>query len=164
MNLADICARKAAIAIERAAAEEAALESERRFRTVIEASTVPFIILEPVRDASDAIVDFRCNYVNTEAAFVLGHSPEEPALRRTCAGCSHPGHWNAGDERYEVARCIRATPRGTPTLLVALTGGQEKDRRESRAAGFDHHLTKPIEPAAITELVARMPRARAATS
>jgi CheY-like chemotaxis protein len=69
-----------------------------------------------------------------------------------------------GMSGYEVARCIRATTHGVTTCLIALTGwGQEKDRRESQAAGFDHHLTKPIEPAAVTELVARMPRARAAS-
>jgi CheY-like chemotaxis protein len=37
---------------------------------------------------------------------------------------------------------------------VALTGyGQEEDRRLAREAGFDHHLTKPVDPAVIYELV-----------
>jgi CheY-like chemotaxis protein len=41
-------------------------------------------------------------------------------------------------------------------LLVALTGrGQEEDRRRSRAAGFDAHLTKPADPAALQSILAR---------
>jgi len=48
---------------------------------------------------------------------------------------------------YEVARKIRAAPDGAGVLLIAITGwAQDADKAESRAAGFDHHLTKPIEP------------------
>jgi CheY-like chemotaxis protein len=40
-------------------------------------------------------------------------------------------------------------------VLVALTGwGQDDDRRRSMEAGFDHHLTKPVEFAAIQKLLA----------
>ena len=47
---------------------------------------------------------------------------------------------------YEVARRIRAAPQGERIRLIALTGwGQEVDRRRSQDAGFDHHLTKPVE-------------------
>lgn len=46
---------------------------------------------------------------------------------------------------YEVARRLRQE--GTRSYLVALTGyGQEQDRRRSREAGFDLHLTKPVQP------------------
>jgi CheY-like chemotaxis protein len=41
-------------------------------------------------------------------------------------------------------------------ILVALTGyGQEEDRRQSQEAGFDTHLTKPADIAALHELLAR---------
>jgi PAS domain S-box-containing protein len=54
---------------------------------------------------------------------------------------------------YEAARRIREA-RGDGILLVAITGwGQEEDRRRSRDAGFDHHLTKPVDPAAISRLI-----------
>jgi signal transduction histidine kinase len=44
---------------------------------------------------------------------------------------------------YETSRRIRAQ-HGNDLLLVALTGwGQDEDLRQSRAAGFDHHLVKP---------------------
>jgi signal transduction histidine kinase/ActR/RegA family two-component response regulator len=50
-----------------------------------------------------------------------------------------------GLDGYEVARRVRAA-RGGGVLLVALTGyGQAEDRRAALAAGFDVHLTKPVE-------------------
>jgi CheY-like chemotaxis protein len=56
---------------------------------------------------------------------------------------------------YEVARRMRARPEGRVARLIALTGwGQEKDRRLSAAAGFDHHLTKPPDAGELRELLA----------
>jgi PAS domain S-box-containing protein len=47
---------------------------------------------------------------------------------------------------YELARRIRALPGGADILLIAATGwGQENDRQLAFEAGFDHHLTKPID-------------------
>jgi two-component system CheB/CheR fusion protein len=56
---------------------------------------------------------------------------------------------------FEVARRVRQDPSLRHAVLVALTGyGCDDDRREASAAGFDHHLVKPVEPAAIERLVA----------
>ncbi len=56
---------------------------------------------------------------------------------------------------YEVARRIRGEPWGRDMLLVALTGwGQESDRRRSHEAGFNTHLTKPVDPSVLDELLA----------
>ncbi len=58
---------------------------------------------------------------------------------------------------YEAARRIRQESWGQKLLLVALTGwGQDEDRRRSREAGFDHHLVKPVEPAALQTLLASL--------
>jgi len=47
---------------------------------------------------------------------------------------------------YELARRLRATEGGRQMRLIAATGwGQEKDRQRAFDAGFDHHLTKPID-------------------
>jgi CheY-like chemotaxis protein len=47
---------------------------------------------------------------------------------------------------YEVARRLRLDPRTNAMRLVALTGyGQEADRERAQAAGFDRHLTKPVD-------------------
>ncbi len=55
-----------------------------------------------------------------------------------------------GRDGYEVARILREEfPKGT-LWLVALTGyGQDEDRKRTRDAGFDQHLVKPVEPAAL---------------
>jgi CheY-like chemotaxis protein/two-component sensor histidine kinase len=55
---------------------------------------------------------------------------------------------------YEVARRIRELPDFRDVTLIALTGwGQEKDRRRSRRAGFDFHLTKPANVDALETLL-----------
>jgi len=55
---------------------------------------------------------------------------------------------------YETARLIRGRPWGGATLLVAVTGwGQPHDRDRSHASGFDHHLVKPVAPAALRSLL-----------
>ncbi|NNG25586.1 hybrid sensor histidine kinase/response regulator [Telluria aromaticivorans] len=47
---------------------------------------------------------------------------------------------------YELARRLRALEGGSRMTLIAATGwGQEKDRQRAFDAGFDHHLTKPID-------------------
>jgi PAS domain S-box-containing protein len=57
---------------------------------------------------------------------------------------------------YDVARELREQPEFRRTPLVAVTGyGQEEDRRRSQEAGFDYHLTKPVDPEALQAFVAR---------
>jgi PAS domain S-box-containing protein len=57
---------------------------------------------------------------------------------------------------YEVAKQIRETEWGRNLRLIALTGwGQDEDKRRARAAGFDHHLTKPVDPRCLDELLSR---------
>jgi two-component system CheB/CheR fusion protein len=61
-----------------------------------------------------------------------------------------------GMSGYEVARQLREQPDFRRTPLVAVTGyGQEDDRRRSQDAGFDYHLTKPVNPDALQAFVAR---------
>ncbi|MGH9373211.1 MAG: response regulator, partial [Vicinamibacterales bacterium] len=55
---------------------------------------------------------------------------------------------------YEAASRIRALL-GPRIVLVALTGwGHDDDKRRSREAGFDHHLTKPPDPEILDQLIA----------
>jgi CheY-like chemotaxis protein len=56
---------------------------------------------------------------------------------------------------HEVARRIRKQSWGKDMLLVALTGwGQDEDRRQSREAGFDEHMVKPVPYEALMKLLA----------
>lgn len=55
---------------------------------------------------------------------------------------------------YEVAQRTRLREWGARTMLIALTGyGQQKDIRLAEESGFDHHLVKPADPAAIDALL-----------
>ena len=68
---------------------------------------------------------------------------------------------------YEAAQRLRAlaTADDAPMLLVAVTGwGQRDDRRRASAAGFDHHLTKPVDFERLRELVLARPAEVAAQS
>ncbi len=57
---------------------------------------------------------------------------------------------------YEVARQLRADPRFGRTVLVAVTGwGSDADRRRSTEAGFDDHLTKPVDLLDLEALLVR---------
>jgi two-component system CheB/CheR fusion protein len=58
-----------------------------------------------------------------------------------------------GMSGYEVARRIRREHWGADIKLIAVTGwGQEDDKRLASAAGFDHHLTKPVDPDKLEQL------------
>jgi signal transduction histidine kinase len=62
-----------------------------------------------------------------------------------------------GMNGYEVARRLRAEPVLTGAVLVALTGwGNDDNKRKSREAGFDFHLTKPVDITAIEGILARV--------
>jgi PAS domain S-box-containing protein len=59
-----------------------------------------------------------------------------------------------GMSGYEVAKNLRARPEFESVVITALTGyGQAEDRRRSREAGFNHHLTKPPDPVALAALL-----------
>ena len=55
---------------------------------------------------------------------------------------------------YELAAEIRKQPRLGQVRLIAVSGyGREEDRRRAETAGFDAHLTKPIEPDVLHSLL-----------
>ncbi|WP_296950172.1 ATP-binding protein [uncultured Massilia sp.] len=60
-----------------------------------------------------------------------------------------------GMDGNALARRLRAAPGGARLTLVAVTGyGQEQDRRRSAAAGFDHHLVKPLDLGVLQSVLA----------
>ncbi len=55
---------------------------------------------------------------------------------------------------YEVARRVRAERWGAGIYLIAATGwGQKEDKAQAFAAGFDHHLTKPVDPDEVEQVL-----------
>jgi two-component system CheB/CheR fusion protein len=60
-----------------------------------------------------------------------------------------------GMDGLQVAAALRREPWGADMMLIAITGwGQEEAKRLARSAGFDHHLTKPMDTAVLESLLA----------
>jgi CheY-like chemotaxis protein len=60
-----------------------------------------------------------------------------------------------GLDGYQVARRLRETPSYAAATLIALSGyGRDDDKREAAAAGFDRHLTKPVDIETVCALLA----------
>ncbi len=60
-----------------------------------------------------------------------------------------------GMDGYQVAAALRRDPDTASAKLIAVTGyGRDEDRRKSREAGFDQHLTKPVDPVQLRRLLA----------
>jgi len=58
---------------------------------------------------------------------------------------------------YDAARKIREQPWGKNMVLIAVTGwGQARDRQRSREAGFDAHLTKPVDYPVLVRMLAEL--------
>jgi signal transduction histidine kinase/DNA-binding response OmpR family regulator len=66
---------------------------------------------------------------------------------------------------YEVAERIRSDPENRDILIVAVSGyGQQEHRLRSKQAGFDQHVVKPIDPTALSGLLAALASQRIAAS
>jgi CheY-like chemotaxis protein len=60
-----------------------------------------------------------------------------------------------GMDGFAVAKELRRDPTTRGARLIAVTGyGRDEDRRRSREAGFDLHLTKPVDPGHLARLLA----------
>lgn len=133
IRIADICARKAAVFIERARAEEGVRVRDRRFQGVLESSGVPFVIISPIRGADGAIVDFRFLYANTAAAQVM-HRPSSEIVGRAVLELM-PLAWE-DKERFDM-------------YLDALATGEVREmERHSAADGntaWYHIVASPLD-------------------
>ena len=66
---------------------------------------------------------------------------------------------------YQLAQQLRAMPETSGTVLVAITGyGQSKDRERAIAAGFAHHLVKPVDMTALVRVLESVGNAAARAS
>ena len=122
------------------------------------------LVIDDDRDAAESMTvllelwghEVRIAYSGQEAVGMASAEPPDAVL----LDIGLPGM-----NGYEVARRLREVPGCASALLVAVTGyGQEEDRRRSRESGFDHHLTKPVEPAILQDLLASAPKPDPAAS
>jgi CheY-like chemotaxis protein len=114
---------------------------------------IRLLIIEDNQDAADTLREVLelCGY--TVAVAYSG--PEGVRLARQCrpeavlCDLGLPGM-----SGYEVAAQLRQDPELARVRLIAVSGyGQEEDQRRAREAGFDRHLTKPVEFDALWQLL-----------
>jgi CheY-like chemotaxis protein len=124
-----------------AACEEASQEARR------------VLVVDDNRDAADSLAMLlQASGCEVSVAF---NGPEALELLET----AHPeivllDIGMPGMDGYDVARRIRATPAGQEIFLVALTGwGQVEDKRRAAEAGFNEHVTKPLDPTLLGPLL-----------
>jgi two-component system CheB/CheR fusion protein len=114
------------------------------------------------------VVDDNLDAANAMAMLIAAFGGEALVARDGPTGLSHVIDWRPtlvlldidmpGMDGYETCRRIRAAV-GSTVHVIALTGwGQEQDKREAERAGFDAHLTKPADPAALDRLLAELPQ------
>jgi CheY-like chemotaxis protein/two-component sensor histidine kinase len=64
-----------------------------------------------------------------------------------------------GMSGYDVARAVRNDAELSSTYLIAVTGyGREEDHRQAEEAGFDLHLTKPVDCERLFDILAQLPQ------
>jgi len=128
-------------------------------------------VLQPVRDVDGPLLPMRMlvvddNREHTDSLALYlrmkGHvvrTAYDAASALTWFGAFHPDVvlldlGMPGVDGHEVCRRLRAAEGGERLVIVAITGwGQSDDRRRSEDAGFDAHLVKPVDPAALVTLV-----------
>jgi signal transduction histidine kinase/ActR/RegA family two-component response regulator len=101
------------------------------------------------------LLEYRGHWVRTcfdGAAAFEAASQSPPDIAFIDLNMPHP-------DGIDLARMIRTEPWGSAVKLVALTGmGQPADLERTRAAGFDKHLIKPVNPDDLLDAVAALPR------
>jgi PAS domain S-box-containing protein len=111
------------------------------------------LIADDNRDAAESLAvllrmdghNVTIAYDGPQALALLAHTRPEVAL----LDIGMPGL-----NGYEVAQRVRHDPLGRAIILIAVTGwGQDRDKAQAHAAGFDHHFTKPVDPGRLTELL-----------
>jgi len=115
------------------------------------------------------IVDDNQDFANSLAVILRAMDNEVRVAHDGAAGLAMAQEWrpdvgflDIGMPKlngYDLARRLRGSAATSAMALIAITGwGQEKDRRDAIAAGFDHHLVKPAEPDRIVEILGKVAR------
>jgi CheY-like chemotaxis protein len=117
-------------------------------------------VVEDNEDAADALRMFL--ELAGHQVEVAGSAPEALPIAETwqpevvLSDIGLPGEMDG----YGLARALRGVTGGAGMFLVALSGyGREQDKERAREAGFDAHLTKPVDVHALEALIAE-PRAK----
>jgi signal transduction histidine kinase/ActR/RegA family two-component response regulator len=130
--------------------------------SVLGADGIRVLVVDDNVDAADILSEFlKLAGYQTRVAYDGRSAVEmaetlEPAVVLLDLGLPHLNG-------FEVARRLRSLPWGGSACLIALTGwGQEEDLQRSREAGFDEHLTKPVDPERLLARIIMLTRGRRA--
>jgi PAS domain S-box-containing protein len=127
--------------------------SDRPTAAPISGAGLRILVVDDNRDSADscsALLELSGHHLQTaytarEALTLAANSPPHVIL----ADIGLPDI-----DGYELAREVRSASWGRGVVLIAMTGwGQDADKRRAFDAGFDHHFTKPIDPAAVDLLL-----------
>ncbi len=146
-------------AAEKAAISEPVAEADKV--VALGASQIRVLIIDDNVDAADALSNLLAvagyqtsTAYNGEAGFAAAERLHPDILLIDIGMPDVSGH--------EIARRVRERPWGRNARLLAITGwGGHEDRERSQAAGFDDHLTKPVDPEALLQLIAKALRGAA---
>jgi len=133
----------------------AAVPEQRRLPSVIagQRAHARVLIVEDNPDASDAL-HMLLELLGHKVAVVRDGPAALEAVRESIPDVALVDIGLPGMDGYEVAR--RARPLASPgqMTLIALTGyGRDEDKARALAAGFDYHLTKPVDVDALRSLL-----------
>lgn len=111
------------------------------------------LVVEDQGDARETLCDLLELWGFAVESAADGHAGVE-CMRTFCPDVALVDIGLPGLNGYEVAQTVRALPELADVRLIALTGyGQEEDRRRAKEAGFDAHLTKPVDPEELRPLL-----------
>ena len=125
-------------------------------------TTLPTMCIMVVDDNVDAAKTLAMFLELDGHSVAVAHTAEDALARLHAAMSPAPQAFLLdiglpGMDGYELARQLRAMPVVATAVLIALTGyGQPQDRERSSAAGFNHHLEKPVDPEALMALLNRL--------
>ncbi|KQW93499.1 hypothetical protein ASC94_12780 [Massilia sp. Root418] len=120
-----------------------------------DAAGVKALIVDDNVDAADSLA-MALDFVGyeTQAAYTAGGALEAIAAFQPRLALLDIGLPDF--DGYELARRIRQLPGGAGMLLIAATGwGQDADRQAALDAGFDLHMTKPVDFMQLHQAIAR---------
>lgn len=114
------------------------------------------LIVEDSEDARDSLKAF-LEMLGHEISVAKDGLEGAALLLKLCPDVAFVDIGLPGIDGYELARRVRAESAGETVYLVALTGyGGADAKAKAKAAGFDLHLTKPVDIKTLPEVVSRL--------
>ncbi|HET9863124.1 MAG TPA: ATP-binding protein [Steroidobacteraceae bacterium] len=114
------------------------------------------LVVDDNRDAAESL-GMVLRFMGYEVTIAYGGAEALEAAAREKPRAAIIDIGMPGMSGHEVARRMRLEAWGRKATLVALTGwGQDADKQAARAAGFDDHLTKPVDPEDVEAVLSRL--------